>query len=39
MIVGNGGMGGIAAKAPMLDRAAVMVAAVMLATAAFIGMF
>lgn len=39
VMVGSGGIGGMAAKAPMLDRAAVMVAAVILATAAFIGMF
>lgn len=39
VMVGSGGMGGIAANAPILDRAAVIVAAVMLAIAAFIGMF
>lgn len=37
-MVGRGAIGGIDAKAPMLERAAVMVAAVMLATAAFIVM-
>lgn len=39
VIVGRGGIGGIAASAPMFERAAVMVAAVILATAAFIVMF
>lgn len=39
VMVGSGGIGAMAAKAPMLDSAAVMVAAVILAIAAFIGMF
>lgn len=39
VMVGNGGIAGMDAKAPMLDSAAVMVAAVILATAAFMGMF
>lgn len=38
-MVGSGGMGDMAANAPIFDRAAVMVAAVMLAIAAFIGIF
>lgn len=38
-IVGNGAICGNEAKAPMLDKAAVMVAAVILAIAAFIVMF
>lgn len=38
VMVGSGGMGGIAANAPMLERAAVIVAAVILAMAAFMGM-
>ena len=39
VIVGKGANCGMAARAPMLDRAAVIVAAVMLAMAAFMDIF